>query len=129
MFSTRVYVVIRVGDDILLTKNWLSLHLKWRLPGGGINNNETAELAAQRELKEELGINIAVNQLQPISQGLYKSILNYNFYLFNLNLAQKPSLKIRDYEIYQADFINVNRLKDLRLNQPAKMAVKISKLV
>lgn len=36
---------------------------KWEIPGGGVEFNETFEQAITREMKEELGIDIAVKEL------------------------------------------------------------------
>ncbi|WP_279384509.1 (deoxy)nucleoside triphosphate pyrophosphohydrolase [Geotalea toluenoxydans] len=40
----------------------MSLPLKWELPGGKINHGETTEECLQRELMEELGIQVNVGK-------------------------------------------------------------------
>jgi NAD+ diphosphatase len=51
---------------------------KWDLPGGFIDPNETAEAAACREIKEELGIEISNSDLKYITTSpnnyLYKNV-------------------------------------------------------
>lgn len=45
------------GDDVLLVQRGKALgHGRWSLPGGKIEDSETAEAAAARELFEETGV-------------------------------------------------------------------------
>jgi mutator protein MutT len=40
-------------------------HLKWEIPGGGVEKGETIEEAVKRELKEEVGVTIAILPYSP----------------------------------------------------------------
>jgi 8-oxo-dGTP pyrophosphatase MutT (NUDIX family) len=51
-----VRAVILKGDNILLV--YSGKNDEYKFPGGGINENETAEEALIREVKEEIGINV-----------------------------------------------------------------------
>jgi len=56
-------------DRILITQRSekMKLPLKWEFPGGKLENNEKAETAIIREIKEELLMNIEVlKPLKPI---------------------------------------------------------------
>ncbi len=49
-------------DRIMLTRQWIYTHesTQWRLPGGGVDPNDSDPLAtARRELAEETGLNAA----------------------------------------------------------------------
>lgn len=52
--------VIRKGNQVLIAKRPQHLHCGglWEFPGGKIEPGESPELALQRELQEEIGINI-----------------------------------------------------------------------
>ncbi|HQV78127.1 MAG TPA: NUDIX domain-containing protein [Chitinophagales bacterium] len=62
-----VYCALIIKDDrILITQRSekMKLPLKWEFPGGKLENNEKAETAIIREIKEELLMNIEV--LKPL---------------------------------------------------------------
>src|ERR1700758_4321135 len=47
-------VAIHVGQALLLVRS--SYRIAWNFPGGGIRRGETPEMAARRELAEEIGL-------------------------------------------------------------------------
>jgi 8-oxo-dGTP diphosphatase len=67
------YIGVGVGAAIFNEKGEILLALrgakaknergKWEIPGGGVEFNETFEQAIKREIKEELGVEIAVGEL------------------------------------------------------------------
>ena len=77
--AAAVAIVFTFEDKVLFTvRNVDPDKGKWDLPGGFIDPNETAEEAACREIKEELGIEISTSELKYITTSpnnyLYKSV-------------------------------------------------------
>jgi 8-oxo-dGTP diphosphatase len=56
--------VILKKDKVLLTQRNLNKHMggKWEFPGGKIENDETNEEGLAREIKEELGVLIKIEE-------------------------------------------------------------------
>jgi mutator protein MutT len=57
-----VAAIIRRANQILITRRLNDAHLPglWEFPGGKVEQGESLEEALQREIREELGIGIAV---------------------------------------------------------------------
>ena len=55
-----VYAIIIHEDSVLLLKSQATG--KWMQPGGGIQKGETIEQALQREMLEEVGIQVAIDK-------------------------------------------------------------------
>ena len=77
--AAAVAIVFTFEDKVLFTvRNVDPDKGKWDLPGGFIDPNETAEVAACREIKEELGIEISNSDLKYITTSpnnyLYKNV-------------------------------------------------------
>lgn len=59
-------IVLNSDNQILLVKHTYQPH--WYLPGGGVKKGESAQVALQRELKEEVGI---ITKEEPKLFGIY----------------------------------------------------------
>ena len=59
-----VAAIIRRAGQILITRRFDNVHLPgiWEFPGGKVEAGETLEVALQREILEELGIKIRVDE-------------------------------------------------------------------
>ena len=58
-------VILRNGDEIMLCQRRPEAHngLKWEFPGGKLEPGESPEQALERELKEELSIEVEVGHI------------------------------------------------------------------
>lgn len=84
------------GKILLLKRHSKDSHAgKWGLPGGSVNNSETYEAAAKRELKEETGLE--VNDLEEIGFHNYEEPGLYIHYMvFRLKFRDRPVIVLSD---------------------------------
>ena len=67
------YGLVRVGDRVLLTRLGRSMHKGlWTLPGGGVEFGERPVEAVVRELHEETGLEVAVDELLDADAELHR---------------------------------------------------------
>lgn len=108
--TTRVYVIIRSNDEILVTKNWLGLHKKWRLPGGGLKRQEDPLNGLTREIKEELGLDINGLKLNLVTPKPFKNSAAYNYLIYTLNYPKKPILTVNNREVAEHKWLKAQDL-------------------
>lgn len=128
-------VIVDPEGRLLLTQRFEpaipQIHLKWQIPGGKIERNESPAEACIREAKEETGLNVEIisNQTLRIEQ-LYP---DNKFYL-NVFLTSPVSGTINtslDHETHDARWFTVEEIANLNcLDNTQEMvdfAVKIWK--
>ena len=97
--SRRVYVALTYNGQVVMVKNWIARNT-WRLPGGGVEKDETYEQAAVREVHEELGVPIDVGNLHLISDGIMGvDKLGYLYTVYAYQLPSMPNIKKARFEI------------------------------
>ena len=110
IFSPReesAVCLVECNGKILLARNTYG-NRKWIFPGGGCKKGEAAELSAQREVWEEVGLRI--EKLENV--GIYRnSAVNKNalvhcFYAKTDN----PKIQIDETEIGEADWFEWSNL-------------------
>ena len=90
----KLLVVRRVAHDIDLAG-------EWELPGGGVDDNETIEQGAVRELKEET--NLDVTKVLGIFEGFdYTTSRKPKARQFNLKVTVKPGdIILTEHDIFR----------------------------
>jgi len=75
-----VGVILNSDGDVLLTKrNIPPFQGEWVMPGGKINLGEPISIALQREVMEEVGLEVDVNELVNVFEHVTPGNDNYHF--------------------------------------------------
>lgn len=131
----RVYWTVRRPDThgalvaiwhdgkVLVIKN--SYVEYYSLPGGYVGRNETGREAAVRELREEVGIEVRVEQLEPLfdETNPWEGKRDH-VEIFGLDLEQRPQIAIDRREVVAAEWLEPERALELDLFPPLRRVIE-----
>ncbi|SAL84336.1 NUDIX hydrolase [Caballeronia arvi] len=107
-------VAVYVGQALLLLRS--SYRSEWNFPGGSVHAGETPEAAAQREMKEEIGLPsyplLAAGSACGIWDGRKDRV-----HFFELHLDGLPRLRLDNREIVAAQLASPDELRGLALTK------------
>lgn len=98
---------------------------KWGVPAGKLENNETPENAAKRELLEETGISLANPSCIQRLNSLYirKPEVDYIYHVFKVQLDQMPTVHLSD-EHQSYTWATLKDIETIALMDGAKEALQ-----
>ena len=101
--TKRARVFIYRDQSVLLVRDIFSGD-RWCMPGGGVERNELASMAASREVLEEVGLYIEPKELNLLGKVKRLSIkdLTYNAILYSYQTESEISLSVNKWEIVEA---------------------------
>lgn len=108
-------VAIYVGQELLLLRS--SYRTEWNFPGGSVRRGETPEMAARRELVEEIGLEVSLLSPAGDAQGIWDGRRDH-VHFFELRLDRLPALQLDNREIIAAQLAPPGALRGMPLTGP-----------
>lgn len=105
------------GRILLIHRNTPNLE-QWEIPGGKIEIGETAEQAAIRELKEELGMNVEMRKY--LGKGTFNEQKSKIIYSWFLGVSDsQPVIQERD-KFDRANYFSLAEIRDIVTSKGVK---------
>jgi 8-oxo-dGTP diphosphatase len=113
--SAACAIILNDDNELLIVKP--TYRKDWLLPGGCIELNESPSSACNREIKEEIGLNLNVDRLlcfeyQSEHDGKTES-LQYTFYGGIISSNEIASIKLQESELMEYRFMNYEDTKGI----------------
>lgn len=107
---SRVAIINTEDREMVFVKNWLGSG-KYQLPGGGIKSSENVKIAARREVNEELGLELNIDDFKLFGKVVGNSYTKV-FVVVNVVLPSftEKTLRIAHHEITEVVTV---KLKDI----------------
>lgn len=106
-------VILDKDNKILLLHRNTKKRIQWELPGGKIENKETSEQAAIREIKEELGITIEIRKKlgeKDFTEGDFT--MNYTWFLTETIQGIPKVLETETFDDFK--YFSWNEIEDMK---------------
>ncbi|WP_053367579.1 NUDIX domain-containing protein [Bacillus sp. FJAT-27245] len=113
-------VISEQGKWLVVKKSYGGLKGKWSIPAGFVDEGETADEAAVREVKEETGVECTVKGLIGLRTGVIQSDFSDNLLLFLLEAKEGGAIHPQENEIVEVAYISP---EDLMLDKEASILI------
>lgn len=116
-------VVLCNGGELLLVRN--SYVPYYSAPGGYVSGSETGREAARRELREEVNLSVAPEQLELVLDEHHEwEGKREHIEIFSVELAARPALRIDNREVIDAAWFTPERALELDLFPPLRRVIE-----
>ncbi|CEG28411.1 NUDIX domain-containing protein [Bacillus sp. B-jedd] len=105
-------VISEQGKWLVVKKSYGGLKGKWSLPAGFVDEGETADEAAVREVKEETGLECTVKGLIGLRTGVIGMEFSDNLLLFLLEEEKGGVIKRQENEIVEISYLSPEELME-----------------
>jgi mutator protein MutT len=96
---TVVAAIIRRGNKVLITRRFNDVHLAgyWEFPGGKVEAHETLMTALEREIREELGVTIRIDdEYFSVTHSYPSRTVRLHFFSCSLLEGEPKPLEVAD---------------------------------
>ena len=122
--TTRVAVLVIENDKILLVKHRKSNRQYWVLPGGRLEFGETFIDCGVRELKEETGLDIAIEDFLFLSEAIAPDRTRHIVNIYLKGKVIGGTMQLGDEPVLAGvDFIPLAELNKITLYPPIGKAI------
>ncbi|WP_156509901.1 NUDIX domain-containing protein [Rossellomorea aquimaris] len=104
-------VINAEGKWLVVKKKYGGLKGMWSLPAGFVDEGETVDEAALREVKEETGLHTVVLGVIGIRTGVIDHTISDNMLIFHLRDLKTHSLKVEASELLDVQWKSPHELK------------------
>ncbi|CAM3778466.1 NUDIX domain-containing protein [Mesobacillus zeae] len=98
-------VVSKNGEWLVVKKKYGGLKGVWSLPAGFVNEGETVDEAAVREVREETGVCCTVKGMVGLRTGVIRSEISDNMVIFLMEPEENNSITIQETELSEAKYM------------------------
>ncbi|QFK72380.1 NUDIX hydrolase [Pradoshia sp. D12] len=103
-------------EEILMVNN---IGSGWSLPGGEVEKGETLEQAVIREIKEETGLTIEVENIVAVNEAFFKEKGHHALFItFTAKITEGEILIQDEDEISEVRWIGIQRANELMPYHP-----------
>ena len=104
-----VAAIIRRSNQILITRRFDNVHLPgyWEFPGGKVEPSESLQAALEREIREELGVTILIeNEYLTVEHTYPSRVVRIHFFNCSLLSGEPKALEVADMRWVEATELN-----------------------
>lgn len=123
LHGERTRVVIRCADKVLAVRGWLG-DGKWVLPGGGLHISEPAAEGAIREVYEETGVVLKLDDLHALGSNRTDKGFRFRYHMFAATLSAQPPTVPQKHEIIEIAWLAISELQLERFEYSSRQTLK-----
>lgn len=119
-------LIERNGKYLMVEEGKDHVHGKWNIPGGGVEHGEDPVEAAKREVKEETGLEVEIEELINVFEGEDdKDGHPVVVFVFRASAETEDPEPVLDQEVLDAEFKSEEEINGLQLrNDIVKKAIE-----